>query len=55
MTVEPQIRQSESASAPYSYCTRCGCMFIKTPPLPAISCRCGAMQSLGTAEMGEAA
>ena len=28
----------------YAYCVRCGYMFIKTPPLPAISCRCGAMQ-----------
>jgi hypothetical protein len=28
---------------PYAYCVKCGYMFIKTPPLPAVSCRCGAM------------
>lgn len=38
--VDPLVRRSK----PYAYCVRCGYMFIKTPPLPAIPCRCGAMQ-----------
>lgn len=39
-----QSRSHESDAKPYAYCVLCGYMFIKTPPLPPIPCRCGAMQ-----------
>jgi hypothetical protein len=33
-----------SERAPYAYCVQCGFIFIKTPPLPPVPCRCGAMR-----------
>lgn len=36
------LRRNDSPR-PYAYCVKCGYMFIKTPPLPPVPCRCGAM------------
>jgi hypothetical protein len=44
------MARSDQSESVHAHCVRCGYMFIKTPGLPPVPCRCGAMLKVASGE-----